>query len=101
MRSELGARVQGAGCAQHARRRWRDAAHHLRHARVGGPTVSRAYNALAPDGRILQPVIDILDEDVYVFHTKCNSKEAMTRRSTVAPGLRQLEDNETRPSRGW
>jgi ectoine hydroxylase len=42
-----------------------------------GPTASRAYEALVRSPRILQPVRDILDEDVYVYHTKCNTKEAL------------------------
>ena len=43
-----------------------------------GPTASRAYNALARSPRILQPIQDILGEDAYIFHTKCNTKEALT-----------------------
>ena len=42
-----------------------------------GPTASSAYNALVRSPRILQPIRDILDEDVYVYHTKCNTKEAL------------------------
>jgi L-proline 4-hydroxylase len=44
---------------------------------VGGPTFSSAYYNLARDGRILQPVIDMLEEDVSLFHIKCNFKEAI------------------------
>lgn len=43
-----------------------------------GPTASRACNALARSPRILQPIQDILGEDAYIFHTKCNTKEALT-----------------------
>ena len=43
-----------------------------------GPTASHAYNALVRSPRILQPIQDILGEDAYVFHTKCNTKEALT-----------------------
>jgi ectoine hydroxylase len=42
-----------------------------------GPTASRAYNALVRSPRILQPVRDLLGEDVYVYHTKCNTKQAL------------------------
>jgi ectoine hydroxylase len=44
---------------------------------IGGPTFSPAYYDLARDGRILQPVIDILNEDVSLYHIKCNFKEAI------------------------
>jgi ectoine hydroxylase len=44
---------------------------------IGGPTFSQAYYDLARDGRILQPVIDILNEDVSLYHIKCNFKEAI------------------------
>jgi ectoine hydroxylase len=44
---------------------------------VGGPTFSSAYYNLARDHRILQPVIDMLEEDVSLFHIKCNFKEAI------------------------
>lgn len=42
-----------------------------------GPTGSKAYDALARSPRILGPVKDILKEDVYVYHTKANTKEAI------------------------
>jgi ectoine hydroxylase len=44
---------------------------------VGGPTFSQAYWDLARDRRVLQPVMDILGEDVSLFHIKCNFKEAI------------------------
>jgi ectoine hydroxylase len=44
---------------------------------VGGPTFSQAYYNLARDRRILQPIIDLLAEDVSLFHIKCNFKEAI------------------------
>ncbi|MFI4985880.1 MAG: phytanoyl-CoA dioxygenase family protein [Alphaproteobacteria bacterium] len=44
---------------------------------VDGPTGSRAYYELARNERILQPVIDLLQEDVYLYHIKCNFKEAI------------------------
>jgi ectoine hydroxylase len=44
---------------------------------VGGPTFSQAYYDLARNGRVLQPVLDILDDDVSLFHIKCNFKEAI------------------------
>jgi ectoine hydroxylase len=42
-----------------------------------GPTASSAYAALVSSSRILQPVRDILGEDVYIFHTKANTKQAL------------------------
>jgi len=42
-----------------------------------GPTASPAYEALVRAPRILQPVRDLLGEEVYVYHTKCNTKEAL------------------------
>jgi ectoine hydroxylase len=44
---------------------------------VGGPTFSQAYYDLARDARILQPVVDLLREDVHLYHIKCNFKEAI------------------------
>jgi len=44
---------------------------------VDGPTFSQAYYNLARDPRVLQPVMDILEEDVSLFHIKCNFKEAI------------------------
>src|SRR5438132_955368 len=38
---------------------------------VGGPTYSPAYHALSRDPRIAQPVVDLLAEDVTLFHIKC------------------------------
>ncbi|HLG89349.1 MAG TPA: phytanoyl-CoA dioxygenase family protein [Alphaproteobacteria bacterium] len=42
-----------------------------------GPTASRAYEALVRSSRILEPVQDLLGEDVFVYHTKCNTKAAL------------------------
>ena len=42
-----------------------------------GPTASRAYEALVRSPRILEPVQDLLGEDVFVYHTKCNTKAAL------------------------
>ncbi len=42
-----------------------------------GPTASAAYRALVRSPRIVGPVRDILGEDVYVYHTKCNTKAAL------------------------
>ena len=44
---------------------------------IGGPTYSQAYYDLARNARILQPVIDLLEEDVSLYHIKCNFKEAI------------------------
>jgi ectoine hydroxylase len=44
---------------------------------VDGPTFSQAYYNLARDHRVLQPVMDVLQEDVSLFHIKCNFKEAI------------------------
>ncbi len=43
-----------------------------------GPTFSPAYHALSRDPRIAQPIVDLLGEDVSLFHIKCNFKEAIT-----------------------
>lgn len=42
-----------------------------------GPTASAAYQALVRSPRILQPVRDLLGEDVFVYHTKANTKQAL------------------------
>jgi len=42
-----------------------------------GPTASRAYEALVRSPRILQPAKDMLRDDVYVYHTKANTKMAL------------------------
>jgi ectoine hydroxylase len=44
---------------------------------TSGPTASPAYDALVRSPRILQPVRDILEEEVFVYHTKCNTKAAL------------------------
>src|SRR6202046_3295643 len=41
---------------------------------IDGPTFSQAYYDLARDHRVLQPVMDILEEEVSLFHIKCNFK---------------------------
>ena len=43
-----------------------------------GPTGSRTVADLACSSRLLQSAKDILGEDAYLFHTKCNLKEAIT-----------------------
>ena len=42
-----------------------------------GPTASRAYEALVRAPRILQPSKDLIGDDVYVYHTKANTKQAL------------------------
>lgn len=42
-----------------------------------GPVGSKAYDALTRSPRILNAVKKILKEDVYVYHTKANTKEAI------------------------
>ena len=42
-----------------------------------GPTSSRAYEALVRSPRILQPTKDLLGDEVYVYHTKANTKQAL------------------------
>jgi len=44
---------------------------------VDGPTGSAAYEALIRSSRILEPVRQILKDEVYAYHTKCNFKEAI------------------------
>lgn len=44
---------------------------------IGGPTFSQAYHDLARDHRVLGPVMEILREEVSLFHIKCNFKEAI------------------------
>jgi ectoine hydroxylase len=39
-----------------------------------GPTSSSAYKRLVESARLAQPAKDILREDVYVYHTKANTK---------------------------
>ncbi len=43
-----------------------------------GPTGDAAVAALARDPRLLQSSMDILKDEAYIFHTKCNLKEAIT-----------------------
>lgn len=45
---------------------------------VEGPTGSQAVDDLARSTRLLQSARDLLDDDVYLFHTKCNLKESLT-----------------------
>ncbi len=42
-----------------------------------GPTASRAYEALVRSPRILEPAKALLRDDVYVYHTKANTKMAL------------------------
>lgn len=42
-----------------------------------GPTGSPAIEALARSGRLLQTARDLLRDEVYLFHTKANLKEAL------------------------
>ena len=42
-----------------------------------GPTSSRAYEALVRSPRILQPTKDLIGDEVYVYHTKANTKQAL------------------------
>jgi ectoine hydroxylase len=44
---------------------------------IGGPTFSQAYYDLARNARVLGPITDVLQEDVSLFHIKCNFKEAI------------------------
>jgi ectoine hydroxylase len=43
-----------------------------------GPTGSQTVADLSCSTRLLQSAKDLLGEDVYLFHTKCNLKEAIT-----------------------
>lgn len=42
-----------------------------------GPTASPAYEALVRSPRILTPTRDLIGDDVYVYHTKANTKQAL------------------------
>jgi ectoine hydroxylase len=44
---------------------------------VDGPTGSAAYDALIRSSRVLEPARQLLDDEVYAYHTKCNFKEAI------------------------
>src|SRR5690606_9501439 len=43
-----------------------------------GPTGSRAVEDLSRSSRLLQAARDVLRDEAYLFHTKCNLKEAIT-----------------------
>lgn len=43
-----------------------------------GPTGSRAVDNIARSPRLLESAKEILGDDAYLFHTKCNFKEAIT-----------------------
>ena len=43
-----------------------------------GPTASQTVADLSCSSRLLQSAKDLIGEDVYLFHTKCNLKEAIT-----------------------
>jgi ectoine hydroxylase len=45
---------------------------------IDGPTSCAAVADLACSGRLLQTAKDILRDDAYLFHTKCNVKDAIT-----------------------
>jgi len=42
-----------------------------------GPTGTRSIETLVRTPRLLQPAMDVLDDQVYIYHTKCNFKSAI------------------------